>query len=586
MSKKAQKFIKAAASAAVKLIKENDSDKNSSGDDANSDSSSESTNDNLTTDPSFVCGVNLGDNTTDRTTRATLSGQTWPEIELGSSEEERDITQSLTLVTQSSVTAQTPVTYLTNTEVTLQVPNTSTATSTVTHNTKNPPAIMNEADRASIRMMCDSFKEIGLAAKQNSTSFLSELPYFGVSQDFDPKKNIIPLNEPTRFLEIVNLVTDTADFTVAGKIKVLKSKLLGSALEHWSNYDGGDSWDNAKKHLLSMFPEVQSYTSAITKVAQLKRENKEQISQYATRIVKTFNNLQKLHPGGNYHDKVKQSDSIRKLLEVLPLQDRKWIKNSNPAENTFPEVLKQILVYVETESALRLSQEDINREQKNKSTTYEVNSTEQSGSSKKSKKQSQQIAANEQGSSNSGNQGSKQNNPNFGKTCNYCHKQNHIISECKKKKFNDQNRNQNRNQGAQQGNSNYKNGSNFKYNPNQGNYNSNSNITSRYNYCNCIGHNIGTCRFRQKNEYLNAASNGSNSITFCKYCKCAGHSISNCRKRQWKENQEGNNAGAADNSNAGPINYNNNPSPRKCYRCNETTHIAKFCPVTEQKNFQ
>ena len=115
MSKKAQKFIKAAASAAVKLIKENDSDKNSSGDDANSDSSIESTNDNLTTDPSFVCGINLGDNTTDRTTRATLSGQTWPEIELGSSEEERDITQSPTLVTQSPVTAQTPVTYLTNT---------------------------------------------------------------------------------------------------------------------------------------------------------------------------------------------------------------------------------------------------------------------------------------------------------------------------------------------------------------------------------------------------------------------------------------------------------------------------------------
>merc|ERR1712179_571083 len=103
--------------------------------------------------------------------------------------------------------------------------------------------------------------------------------------------------------------------------------------EHSNNYAGGDSWQAAVDHLLSMFPEVQSYTSAITKVTQLKRENKEQISQYATRIVKTFNNLQKLHPGGNYHDNVRQSGPIRKLLDLLPLQDRKWIKISNPAEN-------------------------------------------------------------------------------------------------------------------------------------------------------------------------------------------------------------------------------------------------------------
>ena len=87
MSKKAQKLIKAAAAAAAKLIRENDS--SSSGDDTNSDST-ESPNDNLTTDPSFVCDVNLSDNITDRATRAALRGQTRPEIELGSSEEERE----------------------------------------------------------------------------------------------------------------------------------------------------------------------------------------------------------------------------------------------------------------------------------------------------------------------------------------------------------------------------------------------------------------------------------------------------------------------------------------------------------------
>ena len=69
MSRKAQKLIKAAAAAAAKLLRENES--SSSGDDTISDSN-ESPDDNLTADPSFVCDVNLSDNTTDRETRAAL----------------------------------------------------------------------------------------------------------------------------------------------------------------------------------------------------------------------------------------------------------------------------------------------------------------------------------------------------------------------------------------------------------------------------------------------------------------------------------------------------------------------------------
>ena len=127
MSKKAQKLIKAAAAAAAKLLRENDS--SSSGDDTNSDST-ESPNDNLTTDPSFVCDVNLSDNITDRATRAAFRGQTRPEIELSSSEEEGGYTQIPVTVTQSPVSTQCPVTYSTNREVTLQLPTTSTATNT------------------------------------------------------------------------------------------------------------------------------------------------------------------------------------------------------------------------------------------------------------------------------------------------------------------------------------------------------------------------------------------------------------------------------------------------------------------------
>ena len=220
---------------------------------------------------------------------------------------------------------------------------------------------------AAFKEMSDSFKEIGMTAKQNSTQFLGDIPFYGVSQDYDRKKYIIPLNEPTRFLEIIELITDPADFTQAGKIKVLKSKLLGPALEHWNTYDGGEVWDNAKAHLLKLFPEVQSYTSVMAKVPFLKREQKEEISQFACRINKMYDTLQRLHPGGNYHDRVKQSDSIRKLLEVLPPPDRKWIKIDNPAVNTIWEVLKQILTYVETETSLKLTQDDIDTENKRQS---------------------------------------------------------------------------------------------------------------------------------------------------------------------------------------------------------------------------
>ena len=323
----------------------------------------------------------------------------------------------------------------------------------------------------------------------------------------------------------------------------------------------------------------------MAKVPSLKREQREQISQFATRIVKLYNTLQRLHPSGNYHDKVKQSDSIRKLLEVLPLQDRKWITISDPGVNTFPEVLKQILIYVESELALKLTQDDINKEQKVKAGTCEVDSTVVLGSSKKSKNQ-QQVASNEQSSDKVNNQGAKnKSNPNIGKTCNYCHNLNHIESECKKKKRKQQSGYENLTE--------YNKDNNFLYKPNQNNPNSESRSSTRCNYCNYMGHTIANCRFRQKNEYQNNSANNNYSSFFCRYCKHAGHLIQDCRKRMWNEEKfkngiatNGGNASAASSNNSNGSNYNNNPDPRKCYRCNESTHIAKFCPTNAQQNFQ
>ena len=164
---------------------------------------------------------------------------------------------------------------------------------------------MDEELKAAFKQMTDSFKDIGMSAKQNSTNFLGDIPYYGVSKESDKSKNIIALNEPTRFLDIINVMTDKAQFTTSGKINVLKSRLLGPALEHWNTYNGGENWNNAKAHLLKLFPEVQSYTNVMAKVPYLKREQKGQISQYATRIVQMYDTLQRLHPSKAYHDKVK-----------------------------------------------------------------------------------------------------------------------------------------------------------------------------------------------------------------------------------------------------------------------------------------
>ena len=308
----------------------------------------------------------------------------------------------------------------------------------------------------------------------------------------------------------------------------------------------------------------------MAKVPGMKREQKEQISQYATRIVQLFNTLQRLHPSAAYPDEVKQSDSIRKLLEVLPVADRKWIKISNPAVNTFYEVLKQILVYVDTETNLKLTMDDIEKEQKTKAGTYEVNNYQNATGNKQS---SQQAAGNSQ----SGNTGKKQSsNPNANKTCNYCQNKGHIISECRKKAWAESN---NKNSKSQS-NKNYNNGNNFKYNPkqnNQGNNNDANKDNTRCSFCNIKGHIIANCRFRQKEAYQNAGNN--DNTPWCKYCKCAGHMIADCRKRAYKEAHSSNNANSGNNTNNGNNSgaNSNNSNPRRCFRCQDTTHIAKYC---------
>ena len=74
--------------------------------------------------------------------------------------------------------------------------------------------------------MANAMHQVGTTARQNNTNFLSDIPYFGIPPAQDKRKTIIPLGETNRFLDIVDTVTDNDDFTVAGKIAVLRGSYL------------------------------------------------------------------------------------------------------------------------------------------------------------------------------------------------------------------------------------------------------------------------------------------------------------------------------------------------------------------------
>ena len=185
--------------------------------------------------------------------------------------------------------------------------------------------------------------------------------------------------------------TDKNDFTDAGKISVLKSRLLGSACEYWNHYDGEEDFAKACRYLLERYPDVQDYGQVLNKVNNLKRAQTEQITSYANRIQDLYDKMQLLHPDRSMSIGSKRSDSVQKLIEILPQQHRRWIKIDKPAEHTFSNVLRQILQYVETETELKLSVEDITKEKARQGTKEVDNITEKQPAKEKAKAADQTV---------------------------------------------------------------------------------------------------------------------------------------------------------------------------------------------------
>ena len=212
--------------------KENSEKYNSDSD--SSDSGSASPVDDLSKDPNYKSRVKSVEPRTVSTRRHIVLDNNKSDLKYKSK-----AIQNLHLHSEDSAISKTP-TEFTPSSYPIDSAHLTSAISGAVGGSKPQKGNMSDDDfKEAFLDMAQSFKAIGQTAKQNNTQFLADIPYFGVPPSTYKNKSIIPLSEPNRFLDLVDTITSTADFTEAGKVSVLKSKLLGPALEHWSTYTGG-----------------------------------------------------------------------------------------------------------------------------------------------------------------------------------------------------------------------------------------------------------------------------------------------------------------------------------------------------------
>ena len=105
----------------------------------------------------------------------------------------------------------------------------------------------------------------------------------------------------------------------------------------------------------------------------------------------------------------------------------------------------------------------------------------------------------------------------------------------------------------------------------------------------------------KNNNQGNKQNSNRSAGKTCNYCHNLNHVESECRKKQYAESNSINKQKEQQSGYESHTEYNNDNnfkhllgvastefplSDRRCFRCNETTHIAKFCQNNNQRNFQ
>ena len=64
-----------------------------------------------------------------------------------------------------------------------------------------------------IESMSTSFETLSAQGKQNNKTFINDLPLFGIIKEPGNNRNIVPLSECKKFLQLIETATDKNDFT-------------------------------------------------------------------------------------------------------------------------------------------------------------------------------------------------------------------------------------------------------------------------------------------------------------------------------------------------------------------------------------
>ena len=206
-----------------------------------------------------------------------------------------------------------------------------------------------------IRSMKDAFEAIALSSKQNDMRTLMELPYFGIVSDPENKKWIT--DSCNELLDHVDKATRDESWNDSGRIKVLRSKLLGPALEYFNDFTG-DTMAEAKTYLLKMFHDPTTHASVSAEIERLKRRNGEQFPYLAIRISKLYAKLKRVSTDDLTDNWIEKSKK-ELLLKLCPGAVRNFVKVD---EDSFDKVLKGVLDYLETNTQHKLTRADIDAE--------------------------------------------------------------------------------------------------------------------------------------------------------------------------------------------------------------------------------
>ena len=169
------------------------------------------------------------------------------------------------------------------------------------------------------------------------------------------------VDDCTEFLEYIERATQDADFTDAGRIKALKSHLLGPAISYFCDFvPAGDepTWAEAKAYLLKMYPSSDDYPSVMALINSCSRKPGEHYPEFAIRLSKLYRRLKKV-AGPELTDNWVDTSRKELLIKACPPAIRNFI---NIKDDSFDKILKEVVVYLERNSQHRLTRADIDAE--------------------------------------------------------------------------------------------------------------------------------------------------------------------------------------------------------------------------------